>query len=58
MDAQMLVVLLIVAAALAYVARRMWRTLRPSRASGDASCGSSCGCEPRSAPAPLHRAPK
>ena len=46
MDPQTLVVLLIVAAAVAYVARRAWRTLRASRAASDASCGSGCGCEP------------
>ena len=55
MDAQTLVVLLIVAAAVAYDARRAWRTLRAVRSSDDASCGSSCGCEPRSAPQPLRR---
>jgi hypothetical protein len=58
MDAQTLVVLLIVAAAVAYVARRAWRTIRASRAAGDASCGSGCGCEPRSAPTPLSRSAK
>ncbi len=45
MDAQTLIVLLVVAAAVAYVARRAWRTLRVSRAADDASCGSGCGCD-------------
>jgi hypothetical protein len=57
-DPQTLVVLLVVAAAVAYVARRAWRTLRGARASGDAACGSSCGCEPRSAPTPPRQAPR
>lgn len=48
MDAQSLVVLLVVAAAAFYVLRRAWRTLRASRAANDASCGSGCGCAPSS----------
>jgi hypothetical protein len=54
MDVQTLVALLIVAAAVVYVARRSWRTMRASRA-GDAGCGSSCGCEPSGAPTPTPR---
>ena len=46
MDAQTLVVLIVVAAAAFYVLRRAWRTLRASRTTSDASCGSGCGCEP------------
>ncbi|MDF1503871.1 FeoB-associated Cys-rich membrane protein [Roseisolibacter sp. H3M3-2] len=41
MDAQTLVVLLIVAAALAFVGRRAWAALRPRK---DAACASDCGC--------------
>ena len=44
MDAQTLVVLLVVAAAALYVLRRAWRTVRTARAADDASCGSGCGC--------------
>ena len=60
MDVQTLLALLIVAAAIVYVGRRSWRTMRASRA-GNAGCGSSCGCEPSGAPAhppaPARRAP-
>jgi hypothetical protein len=38
---QTLVVALIVLAALAYVGRRAWRTLRPRKAAG---CDAGCGC--------------
>jgi len=49
MDVQTLLALLVVAAAVVYVARRSWRTMRAARG-GDAGCGSSCGCEPSGAP--------
>jgi hypothetical protein len=39
---QTLVVVLVVLAALAYVGRLAWRTLRPPK---DAGCASGCGCE-------------
>ena len=38
---QTVVVVLIVLAAAAYVARRAWRTLRPARGAG---CAHDCGC--------------
>jgi hypothetical protein len=44
---QTLVVALIVVAALAYVGRRAWRTLRPRKAA--AGCDSGCGCGDASA---------
>ncbi len=37
---QTLLILLIVAVALSFVARRAWRTLRPAKA----GCGDGCGC--------------
>ncbi len=40
--AQTVVVLLVVLAALAYVGRRAWATLRPRRDA--AGCASDCGC--------------
>jgi len=43
MDVQTLLALLLVLLAVAYVARRFWRTLRPAR-SGGADCGTGCGC--------------
>ena len=45
MDTQTLLALLVVVAAVAYVARRGWRTLRGGRArSGDGpGCGPNCG---------------
>jgi hypothetical protein len=39
---QTLVVALLVLAAVAYVARLAWRTLRPRK---DAGCASGCGCD-------------
>ena len=39
---QTLVVAVLVLAAVAFVARRAWRTLRPARAG--AGCDSGCGC--------------
>jgi len=38
---QTLVVVVIVLAALVYVGRRAWRTLRPKKAAG---CDAGCGC--------------
>ena len=46
MEAQTLVVALIVAVALLFVGRRAWHTLRPKR---DAGCGHDCGCGPTEA---------
>lgn len=37
---QALVIVLIVAVALGFVARRAWQTLRPAKA----GCGDGCGC--------------
>jgi hypothetical protein len=52
MDVQSLLALLVVLLAVAYVARRMWRTLRSARARDAATaCGSGCGCAPTAAPA-------
>ncbi len=46
MDAQTIIALLVVLAAVLYMGRRAWRTLRPAGVKdGDAGCGgSSCGC--------------
>ena len=44
MDVQTLLALLLVLLAVAYVARRFWRTLRPARRGAAADCGSGCGC--------------
>ena len=51
MDLQTILALLVVLGAVAYVGRRLWRTVRPAvRASsggdgGDGGdCGSGCGC--------------
>ena len=48
MDLQTILALLLVLGAVAYVARRAWRTLRPavrSSSGGDGDgCGSGCGC--------------
>jgi hypothetical protein len=41
MDVQTLIVVLVVAGALAFMARRAWATLRPRK---DAACASDCGC--------------
>jgi hypothetical protein len=41
MDVQTLIVVLIVAAAAAFVGRRAWATMRPRK---DAGCASDCGC--------------
>ena len=41
MEIQTLLVALIVLAALAYVGRKAWRTLRPRKAAG---CDAGCGC--------------
>lgn len=46
---QTVVALLLVLAAVAYVARRAWRTLRPavrssSSSHDDGGCGTGCGC--------------
>ena len=47
---QTVIVLLIVAAALAYLGLRGWRALAAGRrADDDAACGSGCGCAPRGA---------
>jgi hypothetical protein len=45
MELQTLLALLLVAAAVLYVGRRAWRTLRAARATADDGCGSSCGCD-------------
>ena len=45
---QTVIVALIVIAALAYVGRRLWRTLRPAKAA--AGCDSGCGCGGESTP--------
>ena len=47
MALQTLLALLVVAVAVAYVARRFWRTVRGGRASGEGDgCGAGgCGCE-------------
>ena len=47
MDVQTILALLVVLGAVAYVARRAWRTLRPAvrpSSGGDDGCGSGCGC--------------
>ena len=41
---QTLIIVLAVALALGFVARRAWRTLRPAVAGGKAGCGDGCGC--------------
>ena len=41
MSVETLVVFGIVAAAVGFTARRMWKALRPTRKAG---CGSDCGC--------------
>lgn len=38
---QTLIIAVLVLAALGYVGRRAWRTLRPSKQAG---CGDGCGC--------------
>jgi hypothetical protein len=48
MDVQTLIVVFVVAAAVAFVGRRAWATLRPRRGAG---CASDCGCGD-SAPGP------
>ena len=45
MTAQTLIVILIVLAAVAYIGRRAWRTVRAARGGDDAGCGAGCGCE-------------
>ena len=45
MDAQTLLALLLVVAALAYLGRRTWRTLRATRKAAGEGCGTGCGCE-------------
>ena len=44
MDAQTLVVLLIVLAAAGWLGRRTWRTLRAARKTAGEGCGTGCGC--------------
>ena len=52
MNAQSVIALLIVLAALAYVTRSLWQKLRPARGDADGgACASGCGCTPSSAPA-------
>lgn len=41
---QTLVILVIVAVAFGFMARRAWRTLRPAVVGGKAGCGDGCGC--------------
>ena len=45
MDVQTLLALLLVVAALAYLGRRTWRTVRAARKTAGAGCGTGCGCE-------------
>ena len=43
MDAQTIIVLLVIAAALAYTARRAWRKVSSSLSNSTTDCGSGCG---------------
>ena len=45
MDVQTLLALLVVVAALAYLGRRTWRTLRAARKTAGDGCGTGCGCD-------------
>jgi hypothetical protein len=47
MDLQTILALLVVLGAVAWVGRRLWRTLRPAvrpSSGGGGDCGSGCGC--------------
>jgi hypothetical protein len=46
---QTVIAALLVLAAVAYVGRRFWRSLRASQPHDD-GCGSGCGCEGTTAP--------
>lgn len=50
LNAELLMVALIVGTALAFIGRRFWRAVRSARVKGGAGCASGCGCDTAGAP--------